>query len=117
MSYLGLLDTTATIERATPSTNGMGETSLSWSEVATGVKCILQPARPSSILRDFGYQLEADYEAFFPKGTDLKPQDSTGQRDRVKVGTNYYTVLGVYGIGTGEVGKAKGIRAYLRRMA
>ncbi len=112
MSYLGHLDTSATIERATASTSGMGEVSLSWAEQGTA-KCHLIPARPSSIMRDFGCQLEADYEAFFPAGTDIKPQDSTGARDRLLIDSKYYTVLGVFDMS----GKQKGLRAYLRRMA
>ena len=113
MSFRGLLNKTVTIERATASTYGWGEVWLSWATVATNVKCAVQPARPSSTLRDFGYQLEADFEAYFAAGTDIRPKTASGARDRVLLDSEYYEVLGVMDI----AGRGKGLRVYLRREA
>lgn len=95
MSLAARLDQTADIERATPSVGATGEVTLAWTPIAAGVPCALCPR--SSILRAAipGLRHATTHVAWFPPGTDLRPDAAQALGDRVVVDGALYRVLNV----------------------
>jgi hypothetical protein len=95
MSIRSLFTRRCTVERAAPATAGDGTVSLSWSTVATGAPCALQPRAAETGLRTAGEALTAEALLFLPAGTDIRPRLADGQADRVTVDGTVYRVAAV----------------------
>ena len=94
MSFLGLLDKKATIERATPSISDEGYVTNAWAEVAADVPCSLQKASGATRQEASGEVHRADFVCYLPYGTDIRPE-VTGKADRVKIDGQYYLAVDV----------------------
>lgn len=79
-----LLRHSVTIKRATVTRTG-GESSVTYSSNATGVKCLIQQERGQVKRSGAGAVLEYDAIAFFPQSTDLQPGHDGGTPDQVVV--------------------------------
>ena len=99
MSSRGLLNTTATIERATPATGAGGEVTLTWATVASGVPCALQLRAGRSAAYEPGFVTDLDGVAYLPAGTDLRPRTQGGPGDRLSVDGAAYRVVHVRSLG------------------
>jgi len=108
-----LLNKTATIERNTPATSATGTQTAQWTTVATNVPCALQARRGDTRPGPIGQELDADFLAWFPAGTDLRPQAAGGAMDRVTIEGATYLVRIVADV----AGRGKLLAAYLKREA
>jgi len=94
MSFSGLLDKKAAIERATPSVSDEGYVTSTWNEIGTNVPCRLQKIAGLTYQSEAGEIYRADFAAYFAGGADIRPQTS-GKADRVKIDGRYYWVIDV----------------------
>ena len=113
MSATGLLNATATIERATPSTGATGEVTLGWSTVASNVRCALQVKRGVNLQREAGAVSEIEAVLYLPPATDVRPSTGGGPGDRVVIAGAAWRVQHVHVVGD----PAKLVRAEVRREA
>jgi len=111
MSFRGLLNKTATIERPSTTVSASGASSTTWSENATGVRCALQPRSGSSTQDALAQTLQADAVMYCEASVDVEPDLGGGLSDRVKVDGLYYTVLFVADM----AGRGKYKKVYLKR--
>ena len=111
MSFLGLLDKKATIERATSSISDEGYVTNTWNEIGTNVGCRLQKVSGRTYQDESGEIHEADFVAYFACGTDVRPEVS-GKADRVKVDGQYYSVIDVRDM----AGKQRFLKVLLRKI-
>lgn len=79
-----LLRHTVTIKRATVTRTG-GESSVTYSNNATGVKCLIQQERGQVKRQGSGAVLEYDAIAFFPQSVDIQPDHDGGTPDQIVV--------------------------------
>jgi hypothetical protein len=98
MSLTALLDTDCEILRATPSTGDTGEVSLTWNVVAS-TKCAVSRAKGGAVRGPAGETLRADFVAYFPPGTDVRPEVGGELPDRVRIDGSDYVCLIVDGGG------------------
>ena len=111
MSFLGLLNKTASIERAASAISDEGYVTETWSEIATNVPCSVQKISGAIRQEDFAEVHEADFIAYFSFGTDIKPKTS-GKADRVKIDNEYYLVMDV----NDRAGRGRFLKALLKKM-
>tara|TARA_Y100000310_G_scaffold337164_1_gene423540 strand:+ start:1760 stop:2083 length:324 start_codon:yes stop_codon:yes gene_type:complete len=88
MSYTSLLRQTCTIQRATISTiaSGGGEREQTFANLATDVRCLIQPTGGAMFARTYSRDLDADFLGFFLAAQDI------AEGDRVIEGGVTYTV-------------------------
>ncbi len=115
MSYLGLLNKTCTIQRATATRSNRGRVSPSWADSSTGVKCSLASLSGRDAMQTQGWGIDADYKVFLPAGTDVRPEPSDSSSgampDRIVIGSVNYIVKRVADI----PGRGKSLVAWVKR--
>jgi len=115
MSYEGLMNKTATIQRATTSRNARGNVSPTWADGSTGVRCQVQALSVEQQMELRGFKIEADARILVPAGTDVKPDPRApgdgGLPDRVVVESQKY--LAVWA--GDKSGRGKTLTIYARR--
>ncbi len=111
MSTRGLMTTTATINRATPTTGSTGEVTLSWSQIAADVPCALQLRDGGIKLSTPGIVTEVVGILYVPPDTDLRPVTEDVPGDRVTIDGATYHVTHV----RAPAGRGRLLRAEIRR--
>jgi hypothetical protein len=84
VSFNGLLRTEAEIMRATPAVADTGEVTLSW-ELLAKVRSSARRTRGRTVRNASGELVEVDLVAYFPPGTDIRPEGRGETPDRVKI--------------------------------
>ena len=110
MSYQGQMTQVATIERNSPTRSAAGEVSPAWGSVGTA-RCTVRPRRGALTRTEAGVTFEADFMGYFPAGTDLRPETSADDGDRILVDSIYYRVVFVMDLAA----KGRVLAAYLKR--
>lgn len=111
MSFSSLLTQTCTIKRATVSVSATGIPTASYSDVATGVKCLLQGKSGITRTSPQGLDFAFDAVLFLLPGTDVQPGQNDGSHpDQIVLGSATYTVQAV----VDRSGKAHHKTAYLK---
>lgn len=84
-----LLNQVVKIQRATVTVTATGETTRAWVTIATDVKAAIQHPRPfgGKVQAAAGQEIETEWFAFLPFGTDVK------EGDRVVEGTRTFDVM------------------------
>lgn len=118
MSIRDLLTHNCTVARPTK-TNTDGEFEHSFSDVATGVPCLIQEGRGEVRFGETGESLVYDATAFFLPSQDVRPRGQHDQSDRLLMthpasfNGIKFTCLAV----VDESGQEHHLTAYLRRLA
>jgi len=115
MSYLGLLNKTCTIQRATPTRDERGRVTPIWADSSTGVRCALVALSGTDAMQAQGWGIDADYKVYLPAGTDVRPEPSDGSSgalpDRIVIDSVNYLVKRVADIS----GRGKTLAAWVKR--
>lgn len=75
MALSNLLTRTCTIERPTFTTSALGETQMTFTTIATNVRCEIQERTVQVNRKDVGEFIEGRVRGFFLPGTDIKERD------------------------------------------
>jgi len=107
MSYLGLMQSTCTIERHSNTPDARGVVTPSWTENATGVQCQLVELAGKEVMTAQGWGLEVDYRLLLPAGTTIRSHPP----DRVVISSVNYLVHRV------DTERNKTLIAWVKRQA
>ncbi len=111
MSLQSLLSQTCTIRRASSSVGVTGIPSVTYTDLATGVRCLLQGKAGRAPNSAMGLDFVFDAVLFVGPGTDIQPGQNDGAHpDQVVIGSATYTVQAVID----RSGKANHKTAYLK---
>lgn len=111
MSLQSLLSQTCTIRRATASVGVTGLPEVTYTDLATGVRCLLQGKAGRTVNAKLGLDFSFDAVLFVGPGTDLQPGQNDGAHpDQIVIGSATYTVQAVID----RSGKANHKTAYLK---
>jgi SPP1 family predicted phage head-tail adaptor len=89
MSFVGLLNTTCTVQAKTQTQGSSGEEVDVWADTKTDVKCRLDQASGNEILTIADKMVRATHKLFIEYTTDLLSENT----NRIKIGTNIYDIL------------------------
>jgi len=92
MSFTGLLRTDVEIWRASPSVGDGGEVDPGYALHSTS-KCTLRRTGSGSARGGAGEFVAAEWVAYFPAGTDLRPEGHGQTPDRVRVDARDYVCV------------------------
>ena len=92
MSIKGLLRTDAEIWRASPSVDDTGEVQANYSLLGA-VRCTAQSARGRTVRGPAGEVAQVELVAYFPTGTDLRPERPGQMPDRVRLEESDYVCV------------------------
>ena len=110
MSVTGLLRTQVEIWRATPSVGDTGEVDANY-ELHTSARCTARRVGGRARRGPAGEFVDVDLVAYFPPGTDIRPEATDEMPDRVRFGGRDYVCVFVEdGFGRGAPLRA-GLRA------
>ena len=101
MSLEGQLNSLAVHTRATVTYNSAREADRTWATVSSAVRIAVFPkgAREASTEQDFGHELEYDAVAYVEASEDVRPEQESGERDRLQISLYTYDVVGVRNAG------------------
>jgi len=105
MSYTGLMQQTALIQRATPTADERGIVSSIWADLAAAVPCRLDTLSESEVLTARGWCIEAQYRLLLPPSVVIR----SNPPDRVVIDGTHYLVVAV------DPGRGKTLTALLQR--
>ncbi len=115
MSYLGLMNKTCTVQRATVARDAGGRMAPDYADHLTGVKCALIQLSAREQMAAQGWGINADFKVALPAGTDVRPKptnsSSTALPDRLVINSVNYLVQDV----NDKSGRGKTLVALVKR--